>query len=231
MICIINKNVLHWASGPHEQHCKLTWEHFEHLKVNVSDPYPTGHFHFSSLWAGNSWRKMESTTPKKHSLPRKHTCSFQVTNPIYKKKHKNQMHLSVVDPSSYPVCIQNLPRLLDEDTLVNGAHTTQRVGMGPHLHGGLLSRYSWGWGKLQGHLAHTYTHQHMSRYWNVSTEDTVWDDDVQILQASLPQSALCWASTLDIDAVVVPHSYNNAVQLADWDDFRVQTREIIQFVV
>lgn len=52
------------------------------------------------------------------------------------------MHLAVVDPCSYPVCIQSLPWLLDEDALVNGAHTTQRVRKGRHLQGGFLSWYS-----------------------------------------------------------------------------------------
>ena len=69
----------------------------------------------------------------------------------------------MVDPNSYPVYIQNLSWLLDEDALVNGAHTTQRVWIGRHLQGGFLSWYSCGWRKLQGHLTHKNTCIHTNR--------------------------------------------------------------------
>lgn len=76
-------------------------------------------------------------------------------NKIMQRACKWYIHLIVVDSSSYLVSIQSLPRLFDEDALIDSAHTAQRVWLGGHLHGGLLSWNSWGWRKLQWHLKNT----------------------------------------------------------------------------
>lgn len=60
-----------------------------------------------------------------------------------------------VGTSSYLFCIQSLSWLLDEDALVDSAQATQRVWVGRHVHGGLLSWDGYGWRKLQVHLTHT----------------------------------------------------------------------------
>ena len=62
------------------------------------------------------------------------------------------MHIVLVDSSSYLVCIQSLPWLLDEDALVNSAHATQRFWLGGNPHDGLLSWDGRGRRKLQRHL-------------------------------------------------------------------------------
>lgn len=60
-----------------------------------------------------------------------------------------------VNPCIYLVRSQNLPRILDKDTLVNDAQTTQRLWIGHHLHGGLFPWHSCGLRELQRHLTHT----------------------------------------------------------------------------
>lgn len=47
-------------------------------------------------------------------------------------------HLVLFDSCCHLVCIQILPWLHDEDTLVDSADATQRAWLSPHLHGGLL---------------------------------------------------------------------------------------------
>lgn len=55
---------------------------------------------------------------------------------------------------SYLFCVQNFPRLLDENALVDGAHAAQRRWVCLHLHGGLLPWNSRGRTKLQRDLTH-----------------------------------------------------------------------------
>ncbi len=58
---------------------------------------------------------------------------------MVQKADELRMHPFVVDSSSYLIRLQSLPGLLDEDTLVDCANTTERVGQGRHLQSGFLS--------------------------------------------------------------------------------------------
>ena len=77
------------------------------------------------------------------------------------------------DSSSYLLCLQGLPWLLDEDTLVDSTHTTERVRLGCHLQVSLLSWDSWGGRKLHRHLTHTEDTKHTIWIY-VYQDDNLW---------------------------------------------------------
>lgn len=81
----------------------------------------------------------------------KHTSSKRKKGSI---NHGLTEWLTMLRCCSYLFCVQHLPRLLDDDALVDGTHTAQRRWVCLHLHRGLLPWNSWGGSKLQRNLTH-----------------------------------------------------------------------------
>lgn len=85
------------------------------------------------------------------TMTSKHTSSKRKKGSV---KHGLTEWLMMLRCRGYLFCVQNLPRLLDEDALVDGAYTAQRRWVCLHLHGGLLPWNSWRGSKLQRNLTH-----------------------------------------------------------------------------